>query len=145
MRAFGPQSLPPKLKRPKPPPRYIAAMRLNYEGGMVLELPIMLRPESNMREHWAKKAKRVQTQRGQVRLERQAFSGIKLPCSVVVTRVAPRPLDDDNATRSAKGVRDEVAALLGVDDRDPRVTFKVDQERRGVRVYGVVIKITETP
>ncbi len=38
------------------------------------------------------------------------------PWAVEITRVGPRVMDDDNATASAKGVRDAVAAWLEVDD-----------------------------
>lgn len=52
------------------------------------------------------------------------------PCAVVrIVRVATRQLDSDNAASAAKSVRDGVADALGVDDRDPRVVWLVDQER----------------
>jgi hypothetical protein len=53
------------------------------------------------------------------------------PCTVTFTRVAPgRGLDpDENLPGSCKAVKDELAAMLGVDDRDPRVTWRYQQER----------------
>lgn len=53
---------------------------------------------------------------------------------VRLVRVAPRQLDSDNAASAAKSVRDGVADALGVDDRDPRVVWLVDQERGQARV-----------
>jgi hypothetical protein len=53
-----------------------------------------------------------------------------LPCTVSFTRVAPSSgLDDDSLPASCKGIRDQIAAWIGVDDRDPRVSWKYDQRR----------------
>lgn len=53
--------------------------------------------------------------------------------------MAPRGLDTDNLQGSAKHVRDAVARWLGVNDRDPRVTWHVGQEHG--RVYEVRIVV----
>lgn len=95
--------------------------------------------EANRRDHWAAKARRVKDQRSIVALAlRQRLRGMRLPCVVTITRIAPRRLDDDNAVSSAKACRDSIAALLGVDDRDPRVTWRVEQERGA---YAVRVEI----
>lgn len=39
--------------------------------------------------------------------------------------VGGRPRDDDNATGGYKGLRDIIAASLGIDDGNPRIQFKV--------------------
>jgi len=64
-----------------------------------------------------------------------------LPVVVYLTRIAPRQLDDDNAARACKAARDQVAELLGVDDRDPRITWRVEQRRGGVGEYALEIAI----
>jgi hypothetical protein len=53
------------------------------------------------------------------------------PCTVTFTRAAPgRGLDpEENLPGSLKAVKDELAKLLGVDDRDPRLTWRYQQER----------------
>lgn len=62
-----------------------------------------------------------------------------LPCTVVLTRVAPsNGLDTDNLAGALKGCRDAVAHWLGVDDRDPRIVWAYDQ-RRGPWAVEVVI------
>ncbi|HEX4932672.1 MAG TPA: hypothetical protein VFV33_05790 [Gemmatimonadaceae bacterium] len=70
----------------------------------------------------------------------------ELPVVVTITRCSPGTVDDDNATASAKAVRDAIADVLGVDDRDPRVTWRVLQRRAP---WGVQVEITprteETP
>lgn len=55
----------------------------------------------------------------------------ELPLVVTVTRVAPsRGLDPhDGLGASLKGVIDGIADALGVDDRDPRVIWRLEQRR----------------
>ena len=79
------------------------------------------------------------------RRERQvidrALAGITPPAGpwrVVIVRVGPRPMDDDNRTASAKGCRDAIAAWLGVDDGDERFTCTV----RGEVARGYAVRIT---
>ena len=109
-------------------------------------VPIRTVSVANLREHWAKKAKRAKSERDAVayvlrpRLRDEPL-GAWVPGTVTITRIAPRRLDDDNAVRAQKSVRDEVAAQLGVDDRDPRVTWRVEQRRGRVREYAVEILI----
>lgn len=61
------------------------------------------------------------------------------PWRVCITRVGPRVLDDDNRTASAKGVRDAVAAWLGVDDGAESVRWEVRGEV--ARGYAVRVQI----
>ena len=49
------------------------------------------------------------------------------PLAVRMVRIAPRTLDDDNLAAALKSVRDGIASVLRVDDRDPRVTWVADQ------------------
>lgn len=65
-----------------------------------------------------------------------------LPCTVTLTRIAPsNGLDSDNLLSSMKGCRDQVAAWLGVDDRDPRVTWAYDQRRGKSKQYAVEVAV----
>jgi len=101
------------------------------------KMTIVLRTVSGMnaREHFGARATRV-------RRERRATSNAidffyagrerpALPCSVTLTRVAPsNGLDDDNLVSSLKGVRDEIAAWFGVDDRESTtLRFQYAQKR----------------
>lgn len=61
------------------------------------------------------------------------------PWRVVITRVGPRAMDDDNRTASAKGVRDAIAAWLGVDDGSESVRWEVRGEV--ARGYAVRVQI----
>jgi len=60
---------------------------------------------------------------------------------VTLTPVAPRALDGDNLQSAFKAPRDEVARWLGVDDADPRVVWRVAQERTKRGVYGVRVTL----
>jgi len=63
-----------------------------------------------------------------------------VPCSVLLTRLAPsNGLDDDNLTGSLKSVRDEVAKWLGVDDRD-RLTVRYRYAQQRSKTWGVRIE-----
>lgn len=71
-----------------------------------------------------------------------ALAGITPPAGpwqVVITRVGPRAMDDDNRTASAKGCRDAIAAWLGIDDGDDSATWEVRGEV--ARGYAVRVQI----
>jgi hypothetical protein len=106
--------------------------------------------EANARGHWSKKAARAQMQRAFVALEWRLVAAktgpivVSLPLVVTITRVAPRSLDAfDNLPRSMKAVVDELARLIGVDDKDPRVTWVAKQRKGKPHEYAVEIEIAE--
>lgn len=89
-------------------------------------LPAGTVSESNRRDHWRVRAKRAKRQR---QLARTLCPLVPLPATVRLVRLSPSALDDDNLRGALKAVRDGVADRLGVDDRDPRVTWEYAQER----------------
>lgn len=79
--------------------------------------------ESNMREHWSVKAKRVRLQREFVAvalasIDDAATKQLRASPRVVVqfTRVGGKKLDSDNLVGAFKACRDQVAKWLGKDD-----------------------------
>lgn len=66
---------------------------------------------------------------------------VKLPCTVVLTRMSERELDSDNAASALKRCRDGVADALGIDDRDPRVVWVVAQAKS--KTAGVLVEVYE--
>lgn len=98
-------------------------------------LPIKTVSEANRRDHWAVKAKRAKSQRHTAAMLVPRFG---LPCVVTLVRIGPKALDTDNLAGALKAVRDGVADRLGVQDNDPRVTWKYDQKRGP---YGVEITL----
>lgn len=100
---------------------------------------------ANQREHWRTRAKRAKGHRSVTLLLTRAalrHEVIRFPLSVVITRIAPRALDDDNLAGAAKSVRDGVADALGIDDRDPRVKWAVAQRRGGKGEYGAEVVLS---
>jgi len=88
----------------------------------------------NSREHHFARARRVAREKNIVTLVLRGTVArsmmVLAPLTVTITRVAPsKGLDSDNAVSSAKAVRDAVAGVLGVDDGDGRVDWRVCQRR----------------
>jgi hypothetical protein len=101
-------------------------------------LPIHTGLGLNERTHWAARARKVKAERQAAYL---VTPRAELPCTVTLTRLSAGELDDDNVRGSLKGVRDGVADRLGVDDRDPRVTWNYAQEKVKRGTHGVRIEI----
>ena len=68
-------------------------------------------------------------------------SGLELPLTVVLTRVAPRRLDGDNLQSGFKAGRDGVADWLGVDDGNGLIDWQYAQRAAGPKVYKVEIEV----
>lgn len=103
----------------------------------VVELPLRIESVANRREHWTTKARRTKAHR----LAALAVPQHPLPCVVTLIRVAPRKLDGDNLQSGFKALRDGIADRLGVDDADPRVTWKYDQVRGRAKEYAARVRV----
>ncbi len=101
------------------------------------ELPLKTPSVANLREHWSAKAKRTATQRRAVMLKCPKRKDGPL-LVVTLTRVGPRELDSDNVASALKGIRDAVAARLGVDDGSALVRWEY-QQAKGEPCVRVVI------
>jgi hypothetical protein len=109
---------------------------------VVITLPVRTISLLNEREHWSKRAARAAEHRALAHmLVKPRAARLELPVRVMLTRVAPCALDDDNLRGALKATRDGVADALGVDDRTPLVTWVYHQRRGCVREYAVVIEI----
>lgn len=101
---------------------------------------------ANQREHWrvrSKRAKQHRTTAGwRVAAVLRSEAMIRYPLTVIITRIAPRVLDDDNLAGACKSVRDGIADALGIDDRDPRVKWAVAQRKGKPREYGAEVSLT---
>jgi len=117
-------------------------------------VPIRTVSESNQREHWAVRARRVKEQRDAVRRYLMFYGpddrgadgkdviGDWPGWDITLIRIAPRKLDDDNLQGSQKAVRDQVAVELGLfSDADPRLTWHYAQARGRPKEYAVRVKI----
>lgn len=114
---------------------------------MKLVIPMRTVSGMNAREPWRARAKRVKAERQFVGVYLAAswpsLRRVKFPCVVTLTRIGPtNGLDPfDNLPSSLKGVVDQIAEWLGVDDRkDDRVRYVCKQERG--KEWAVAIEIT---
>lgn len=111
-----------------------------------ITIPVRTVSELNCRQHWAARARRAANQRSVTRMAaRTGLTRPAFPCSVRLTRIAPRALDDDNLRGALKAVRDGVADWLGINDRDERVGWIYAQERGKPKQYAVHIEILGWP
>lgn len=112
-------------------------------------LPIRLVSVANIREHWAKRAKRTSEQRNLVKfaLRNQTHKAWKdgelKKLLVSITRIAPRELDGDNLQSACKATRDGVADALTVDDRHPDISWEYRQMKGMPKEYAVQIEISD--
>jgi hypothetical protein len=97
--------------------------------------------EANAHDHWRKRQKRAKAQRFLAALSLPLDQRVALPCVVLLTRVAPRTLDDDNNVGALKAVRDGVADWLGSDDRTDQIVWRYAQTRGTPKQYAVRIEI----
>lgn len=109
-------------------------------------LPIRLR-SPNLQMHWTKKAKRDKKIALLVRSKCKEIRTMSLPCTITLTRCAPRELDYDNFVYSFKHIRDVVADMIkpglkpGHADSDKRMTFQYKQKKTKNNLYQVQIKV----
>ena len=89
--------------------------------------------------HWRAAAKLSKTQKNMGYLLGRALSKIA-PKVVLMTRVAPRDLDDDNLATAFKSIRDGLAAAWGVDDSPAGpVVWRYSQERGD---YAITVRVS---
>ena len=110
-----------------------------------VEMDMKIVSVTNMRLHWAAKARLTKSQRQKTRnalaAVAQSFGVEVLPVTVVLTRIAPRQLDGDNLQSGFKAVRDGVADWLGVDDGSSLIDWQYCQRSGGPKVYKVEIEV----
>lgn len=110
---------------------------------MNFTIPIRTPSCANLREHWHARAKRAKGHRLAACACFPRDRVPSFPVVVTLTRVAPRPLDDDNLRGALKAVRDGIADALGVDDRDERVRWRYRQIRGAAKYHAVDVSIAE--
>lgn len=114
---------------------------------LVLDLPLRTKSLTNQHEHWRHRARRAKAERLLTRTVWRVAGGAPLASGatalVTLTRVSPRELDSDNLPPSMKSVRDELAACLGLDDRDRRIVWAYDQRKpaKGETRYAVLVEV----
>jgi len=120
-------------------------------------IPVKTVSESNRRDHWTQRAKRVSVQRNaaaiyvyQASMWTNGFRCLpkqligRSPAgklTITMTRVSPGTLDDDNLRGALKGVRDGIATSLGIDDGDPSLRWEYAQRPGKTGSYAVEVVI----
>jgi len=100
-----------------------------------LDLSLQTVSEANRREHWASRARRVKMQRAATTMALRQYghcleelrSAGKV--RVLLVRMSPRKLDDDNLRGAMKAVRDAIAAWVGIDDGSEWWEWCYDQRK----------------
>lgn len=93
----------------------------------------------NARSHWSTTARKREREHATITAALRGITPPAGPWRVCITRIGPRAMDDDNRTASAKGVRDAIAAWLGIDDGDECAAWEVRGEVS--RGYAVRVQI----
>jgi len=117
---------------------------------MKIKIPNLKTVSPNLKEHWGKSSKRHSDQRLLLRcFLKMHLKPEILPCTITLTRIAPRQLDYDNLVTSFKHCRDTIADMLipglafGRADGDARITWNYEQRRDKAREYGVEVDIEQ--
>jgi hypothetical protein len=110
-------------------------------------IPIKLKSEANIQEHWSKPWKRGAKAKWETRIALNAKLKIsKFPVMIVFVRIG-RKLDFDNLVFAFKPIRDEIADLIfpgqapGQADSDSRLQWEYKQEPKKKRPDGFRIEI----
>lgn len=117
---------------------------IEYIHEIEFSAPIRTVNESNNRDHWAVKNKRKKKQQEEidaVLINALNRKKIKFPCEVHLTRIGARKMDDDGLARSFKGIRDQIAFRLGIDDGNEGIKFIYAQRVIYKRQYAVSVRI----
>ena len=95
-------------------------------------LPITIASEANRmaREHWTATRDRKNKQQHAFNAEWMVLAGrvqIEAPCTIRLTRIGAQKMDSGNLEVSFKWMQDAIAAMIGIDDGDSRLTWFYDQ------------------
>ena len=114
---------------------------------LLVTVPIRLRSTGNLRLHWSKLHKIKKDISRAILFHLQTHKKPSLPCTITLTRIAPRSLDRaDNLGMSCKVPIDVIADWLipglapGRADGDPQLTFRIEQRKGKPKEYGLEIK-----
>lgn len=106
---------------------------------MRFTIPIKAPSLSNTRMGWQKFASLKKRQKNATALCMRNLDIPKPPLLVIITRVGPRKLDDDNLVGACKYIRDQIATIIGIDDGSPLYIWHYEQK---IGSYSVEVEIT---
>jgi hypothetical protein len=98
--------------------------------------------EANSRDHWGVKVRRKQRQQNDFALVwRKHRPKVEPPIAITFTRFSCKTLDDDNLRSCFKGIRDQLAKEIGIDDGSDQITWQYRQERTPTRTNYFTVTI----
>lgn len=112
-----------------------------------LEIPIELKSEMNVMQHWTKKHRKRKSQIWAIKsawMEKKQ-KNVQLPSKVILCRHSPRELDYDNLVGAFKWIRDAVADLLipgkapGQADKSGDIEFEYKQEKSKKKYISITV------
>lgn len=108
-----------------------------------VRLPLQIISEANSRDHWRKSSARKKEHRAIARavLQQHARPMHEGAVKILLTRIGPRTLDDDNLASGFKACRDGVADWLGIDDGSPRLAWSYTQAKGAVKEYAAIVAV----
>ena len=101
--------------------------------------------EANVNDHWSKKNKRKKEIKKIIGCFLNPLEPPKLPCKVILTRIAPRALDIDNLYSALKVPIDAVCDWIipglapGLADSDKRIEIVCDQKKGLPKYYALEV------
>ncbi len=116
---------------------------------LIVKIPIKTLSEANAHEHWTKSSKRHKAQKKAIKAVLSSqVNPSQLPCTIRLTRIAPRMIDaDDNLPMAFKWVKDAICELLvpnkaiGQADNDKRIQVKYEQMKGLPKEYAIQVEI----
>ena len=108
-----------------------------------VRLPLQIISEANSRDHWRKSSARKKSHRMIARsvLQQHARPMHDGAVTILLTRIGPRTLDDDNLASGFKACRDGVADWLGIDDGSPRLSWRYGQCKSRPGEYAAEVSV----
>ena len=96
-------------------------------------IPIAMKPQANMSEHWAVKATRTRNERAIARIYYNNHIFTKPPetgpIEITLKRLGNRRFDSGNLGHAFKAIQDGIADAMGINDGNQRLRWKYEQEQ----------------
>ncbi len=122
--------------------KYVPSLDFDY-----WQLPIEVRSESNLREHWTKKNARKKQQQDMLWLINRADlkRWVKVykmqPILITFRKIGGRRLDRSNLPVSFKGIEDALASMMGCNDGHDHWQAAWEQQPGGAIGIGIRIEV----
>ena len=112
---------------------------------MTLRFDIKTVSEANTREHWRVRNERKRAQQLAFKVMWRSYRPtVTLPAEITFTRFSCKAVDSDNLTSCFKGLRDQLARELGIDDGGEAVRWRYEQVRLSKREHYFTVTIRQT-